>query len=159
MLFFDSEGQWGRNYVKAYPQKEDIVSGNPICHAPVMMWKSCIDKVGGYSQNARVLRVEDVDLWIKLYLAGFRCYNLSEPLYMMRNDKNALNRRKYRYRLNSTYVRLMGCRSMKLSPKYYLVSFKPMLYGLVPAGIRLMIRRKISYAKGSEKKENTVSNP
>ena len=143
MILFDEEGEWGRTTAKQYPQPEDIVSGSPICHAPVMLHKKCMDTVGGYTESDRVLRVEDVDLWIKLYAAGFRCYNIQEPLYCMRNDKDALSRRKYIYRVNSVYVRLRGCRVLNLSPKYYCLSLKPMLIGLIPAKIRYMIRKWI----------------
>lgn len=142
MIFFDDNGEWGRGTAKEYPTAEDVVSGSPICHAPVMMCKECMDKVGGYTVDKRMLRVEDVNLWIKLYAAGYKCCNLQEPLYCMRNDQNALNRRKYRYRINSTYVRLKGCRLLGLGPKYYIKSFKPMVNGLVPASIRTRIRHR-----------------
>jgi len=141
MTFFDENGDWGRNYVKEFPSKEDIIAGSPICHAPVMMKKKCLDDVHGYTENNRMLRVEDVNLWIKLYAKGYRCYNIQETLYRMRNDKNALYRRKYKYRINSTYVRLLGCRMLQLGPVSYLQAFKPMVYGLVPAKLRYIIRK------------------
>ena len=59
----------------------------------------------------------------------------------MRNDKNALNRRKYIYRINSVYARLKGCKNMNLNVKYYIKSFKPMVVGLVPAKLRARIRK------------------
>ena len=141
MIFFDETGEWGENHVPERPTAEQVVTGSPICHAPVMMRKECMDEVDGYTEDIRMLRVEDVNLWIKLYAAGYRCYNIQEPLYCMRNDQNALNRRKYKYRVNSTYVRLKGCRELKLGAKYYLLAFKPMIYGLVPAGLRMRIRK------------------
>ena len=142
MIFFDQKGEWGQNHVPERPAAEQVVTGSPICHAPVMMRKECIDAVGGYTADPKMLRVEDVNLWIKLYVAGYRCYNIQEPLYRMRNDKNALNRRKYKYRINSTYVRIKGCKELKLGVKYYVLAFKPMIYGLVPAKIRMMIRKR-----------------
>lgn len=142
MLFFDETGIWGRNYVKEYPTSEDVVISSPICHAPVMMKKECLDKVNGYTVDKKMLRVEDVNLWIKLYAAGYKCCNLLEPLYYMRNDKNALKRRKFKYRINSTYVRLNGCKLLQLAPKYYIKSFYPVVIGLVPAKIRYFIKRK-----------------
>lgn len=142
MIFFDEEGEWGKNDVIEYPQPKDVVVGSPICHAPVMMRKECMDKVQGYTENVRMLRVEDVNLWIKLYAAGYRCYNIAEPLYKMRNDKNAFNRRKYKYRVNSVYVRVQGCRMLDLKFDCYVKAFKPMVAGLVPAKIRQMIRKK-----------------
>jgi glycosyltransferase EpsE len=141
MIFFDESGEWGRNYKKEFPQPEDLIAGSPICHAPVMMRKFCLDKVGGYTEDKHMLRVEDVNLWIKLYSEGYRCCNLQEPLYKMRNDKNALNRRKYKYRINSTYVRLQGCRLLGLAPIDYVKSLKPMVHGLVPANVRYLIKK------------------
>ena len=142
MILFDETGEWGRTTAKEYPTKEDVVCGSPICHAPMMMRKNAMLEVGGYTVDPRMIRVEDVNLWIKLYVTGYRCCNLQEPLYRMRNDQNALNRRKYKYRVNSTYVRLQGCRMMKLGVKCYVRAFTPMVIGLVPARLRKWIRHK-----------------
>lgn len=147
MILFDENGEWGRTKAIEYPTPEDVVCGSPICHAPVMIRKACMDAVGGYTVDKRMLRVEDVNLWIKLYAAGYRCYNIQEPLYRMRNDQNALNRRKYRYRINSAYVRLQGCKILGLGSKCYVKSFRPMLNGLVPAKLRHAIRRKQNQLK------------
>lgn len=141
MVFFDKTGEWGRNYVVESPTPEQVVTGSPICHAPVMMRKECIDIVGGYTVDKRMLRVEDVNLWIKLYAEGYRCYNFQEPLYRMRNDKKAYARRKYRYRINSVYVRLKGCKLLGLSPIYYIKSLKPMVIGLIPSFVRRIIMK------------------
>lgn len=143
MILFDENGEWGRTTAKEFPTKEDVVCHSPICHAPMMMRKEAMLAVGGYTVDTKMIRVEDVDLWIKLYAAGYRCCNLQEPLYRMRNDQNALNRRKYKYRINSTYVRLRGCRMMRLGLRCYIGAFTPMIVGLVPARIRKWIRRKL----------------
>ena len=142
MVLFDENGVWGKTESIEYPKAENIIEGTAICHAPVMMYRECLEKANGYSIDKRTMRVEDVDLWLRLYGMGYRCYNIQEPLYSMRNDKNALNRRKYKYRLNETYVKINGCRELKLGFKYYLKSLKPLIVGLVPAEIRSYIRRK-----------------
>lgn len=141
MKLFDETGEWGQTTVPEYPSPEDVVSGTPISHAAVMLRKECMDAVGGYTVDKRMLRVEDVNLWIKLYAAGYRCHNIQEPLYRMRNDQNALNRRKYIYRVNSVYVRLQGCRMLHLGLKSYLKACIPMINGLVPARLRHFIRK------------------
>ena len=141
MTLFDESGEWGRAVCPEYPQPEDTVGGTAFCHAAVMLKKDAIDAVGGYTEDPRMLRVEDVNLWIKLYAAGYRGYNIQEPLYRMRNDQNALNRRKYIYRINSVYVRLQGCKMLKLGPKSYLKACIPMINGLVPARLRQIIRK------------------
>lgn len=142
MLLFDETGVWGQKSVPEYPTAEMVVTGTPICHAPVMIRKECLDAVNGYTVNEKVLRVEDLDLWIKLYEKGIRAYNIQEPLYSMQNDRNAFNRRKYKYRVNSTAVRLKGCRKLNLNWKCYLKAFKPMLIGAVPASIRGLLKKK-----------------
>jgi len=144
MIFFDENGEWGRSYAIEEPTKADVLTGGPICHAPVMIRKECMDAVGGYTVDRRMLRVEDINLWIKLYAKGYRCYNIQEPLYKMRNDENAYKRRKYKYRINSVYVRLQGCRLLKAEPICYVKAFKPMLAGLIPGNIRKIIKRKMS---------------
>ena len=142
MVMFDENGDWGINSVPKHPTAEQIIAGTPICHAPVMMRKSCMNAVDGYTEDRRMIRVEDVNLWIKLYAKGFRCCNLQEPLYRMRNDQNASNRRKYKYRVNEAYVRLQGCRILHLGIKSYIIAMKPLIVGLVPAKLRQYIRKK-----------------
>lgn len=143
MILFDEKGEWGQTHVPEYPNAEQVVTGTPINHAPVMIRRECLEAVHGYTEDLRMLRVEDVNLWIKLYKAGYRCCNLQEPLYRMRNDHKALSRRKYRYRINSAYVRLRGCRELHLRPIGYVKAVRPMLYGLVPPRIRAAIRNRI----------------
>lgn len=142
MILFDEHGEWGQTTLREYPSPSDVVEGTAICHAPVMLRRECMDAVGGYAVSKRTMRVEDVDLWIRLYAKGYRCRNIQQPLYKMRNDQNALNRRKYIYRINSTCVRLRGCRMLHLGPRSYCKAFYPMLAGLIPARLRQAIQRK-----------------
>ena len=142
MILFDESGNWGQTKMPEYPHSGDLIKGTAICHAPVMMRKECMDKVAGYTIDRRMLRVEDVNLWIKMYAAGYRCYNIQEPLYRMRNDKKALSRRKYIYRINSTFVRIQGCKTLDLPAVYYLYAFKPMIIGMIPAKIRDLVRTR-----------------
>ena len=144
MILFDENGEWGQTALPEFPTPANVVEGSPISHAPSMLRKECIDAVGGYTVDKRMLRVEDVNLWIKLYASGYRCCNIQQPLYRMRNDQSAFKRRKYIYRVNSTYARLQGCKLLHLGPKSYLKAFSPMIIGLVPAHLRQIIRKTIS---------------
>ena len=148
MSFFDEKGIWGRQKnINITPMAEDLVKGSPINHAPVMMWKECMDAVQGYSEDEKFMRVEDVNLWFKLYEKGYRCYNLNEPLYRMRNDKNAFARRKYKYRINSTRTRLLGGKALNVSWGVRIYAFMPMVIGLIPGKIRQKIRKKANRKK------------
>ena len=144
MSFFDEDGEWGRNQVVENPSLEQVVTDSPICHAPVMMWKRCLDSVGGYSEKTSTIRVEDVDLWIRLYEYGYRYHNLNKPLYKMRNDRNAFRRRKFIYRVNSTKVRIKACYRLGLGARCWAMSFIPMIIGLIPSSIRRAYRKSIN---------------
>lgn len=141
MVLFDENGEWGSKKVMEDAQPKDLARGTLICHAPVMMRRECMEKVGGYSKEKYTIRVKDVDLCIRLYAVGYRCYNIQEPLYHMRNGKDAVKRRKYRYRVNLTRVRLMGCSTLGLGFSDRLWAFEPMLVGLIPGFVRQGIRR------------------
>lgn len=132
MVFFDESGTWGRIQHPDYPEKKDFPHESPFCHAPCMIRKSAMDAVCGYSVEDRLLRVEDYHLWIKMYAQGFKGKNIHEPLYQMRDDRNAYSRRKFKYRCNEAYVKYIAVKELGL-PKWMVVySLRPILTGLMP---------------------------
>lgn len=135
MTYFDETGTWGRNHAIPLPQPEHFVYGTPFCHAPCMARRAAVCSVGGYTDDSRYLRVEDYDLWVKLYAAGYRGMNLQEPLYHMRDDRNAFSRRKFKYRINEARVICKAVRLLKLPFRYYIRALRPILVGLLPSGI------------------------
>lgn len=132
MTYFDEEGTWAQGTINPYPQKEDFMRGTPFCHAPCMMRRSVMLEIGGYTDDPKFLRVEDFDLWVKLYAAGYKGMNLAEPLYHMRDDRNAASRRKFRYRINEARVICKAIRLLKLPARNYLRAVRPILVGLLP---------------------------
>ena len=70
MILFDENGEWGQTVIPEFPTSVNVVEGSPISHAPAMLRKECMEAVGGYTVDKKMLRVEDVNLWIKLYAAG-----------------------------------------------------------------------------------------
>lgn len=105
MVLFDDKGEWGKTSVIERPQIDDFCIHTPFfCHAACMMKKQVYDEVNGYTEDPHFLRVEDCNLWFKVYAHGYRGANLTEPLYKMRDDRNATHRRNFKARLNSCYV-------------------------------------------------------
>lgn len=135
MYFFDESGTWGIVQHPEYPHPRDFLAGSPFCHAPCMVRKEAYDAVGGYSVDKKLLRVEDYHLWIKMYKAGFRGKNIRKPLYSMRDDRNAYSRRKFRYRINEAYVRLLVVRELGLPASGCIYAMRPILVGLLPKSI------------------------
>lgn len=142
MIYFDEQGDYRVGVSSgSEPTKESYVYGAPFTHAPCMVRREAYAAVGGYSVDKKLLRVEDYHLWLKMYVKGFRGYNLREPLYKMRNDKAAFKRRTWRNRLNESYVKRLCVRQLGL-PKYmYIYSLIPILKALCPTFIaRFLIR-------------------
>ena len=135
MIYFDENGDFAKGSMKSKPTINDVMKGTPFCHAPCMVKKEAFDKVGGYSEDKRTLRVEDYDLWVRMLSLGYKGYNLEEPLYKMRDDRNAYNRRKFKYRLNESYVKLKAFRLLKSSPYTLIYVLRPIIVGLLPMNI------------------------
>ena len=96
MIYFDEHGDFRVGKGNGEVIKSDFIKGTPFCHAPCMVRSEAYRKVKGYTVAEKLLRVEDYHLWYKMYLYGYRGYNLKEPLYKMRDDRDAKNRRKHR---------------------------------------------------------------
>lgn len=112
----------GENICRIVSDKRKLLKGTPFCHAACMVRKEAYEKVKGYSISDRLLRVEDYHLWIKMYAKGFKGMNLQEPLYSMRDDRNAQGRRKFKYRLNEAYVKKVAIKELGLKKKLCVVS-------------------------------------
>lgn len=151
MILFDENGNWGISRSKEFPEKVDLIYGTPFCHAPCMVRKEAYDSVHGYSVNKKLLRVEDYHLWYKMYKYGYTGYNLQEPLYKMRDDKDAYCRRKFKFRVNEMRVKLLIYRDFNLPKKYFIYVCKPIIVGLLPSFLYKFMHRKNLNLLESEK--------
>ena len=97
--------------------------------------KEAYDAVFGYDVDSKKMRVEDWDLWIRMYSKGYKGYNLQEPMYKMRDDKNAFSRRKFKFRINEARMTIQAVKLLKLSPVNYIYVLRPILVGLLPKHI------------------------
>ena len=131
MAHFDERGIWREGKEIEYPQNCDFKDCAPFCHAPCMVRKSAYDLVNGYTTDEKVERAEDYYLWYKMYRAGLKGYNIQEILYMMRDDKNAIARRKVKDRLRGVKMHWEILRGLNI--KYpYLIILKGVSKILVP---------------------------
>lgn len=143
MIYFDENGVFKTCRSNGYePKVKNFAKGTPFCHAPCMVRKEAYDAVEGYSVDDKLLRVEDYHLWIKMYARGFKGYMMGEPLYMMRDDRNAVVRRNFKNRINEAYVRYLACKTFDLPLRAYFSIFKPIIVGLLPQGLYLKLHRR-----------------
>lgn len=142
MLYFDENGVWGSSKPVIFPQNEDFINGTPFCHAPCMVKRQAYTDVGGYTEDPKLLRVEDYDLWVKMYAKGYRGMNISEPLYSMRDDRNAYSRRKFKYRINEFRVRIKAAKKLHLGAHAYIYAIRPILVGILPPPLYNYLHKK-----------------
>lgn len=132
MALFDDDGTWGVTSSLEYPMERDLLRGTPFCHAACMVRREAYQAVGGYSVGKRFLRVEDYHLWYKMYCAGIRGKNINQPLYSMRDDRDAYNRRTLRNRINEAYVRFLVVKNLHLPVWGYIFVLRPIIIALLP---------------------------
>ena len=141
MGFFDENGTWGHTNATPKPQCKDFLRSTQFCHAPCMIRTNAFRAVSGYSDSKYLLRVEDYHLWVKMYEKGFCGVNLSESLYLMRDDRNAIQRRKFKYRVNEAYVKTLVIKKFHLPFYSYLYCLRPILLGLTPRFIYVFLHK------------------
>lgn len=125
MTTFDEEGTWGLVTTKETPQVRDFPTTVPMfVHAACMIRREAFLDVEGYTEDKRLLRVEDYHLWYKFYAKGYRGYNLQEALYHMRDDRNAKFRRNTQARRNGIYATFVGFHMVKLPAWMYIYAVK-----------------------------------
>lgn len=142
MIYFDEQGDFRTGKGDGEVRKMDFLHGSPICHAPSMTRTEALKSVGGYAVDPRLLRVEDFNLWIRMYAAGYKAYNLSEPLYKMRDDRNAKARRNWMTRRNEMYAMSTGFRLLGLPWYTQLYALRPLLAHLAPTWLYNLYHRK-----------------
>lgn len=124
----------------AIPGSKEFINGTPYFHAPTLFRFEALKKVGFYTSTPRVERVEDYYLWYKFHQNGLQGYNLNEPLYSMRNDKNAFSRRTVKDRIKSSKIKYDVLNGLHI--KYaWLYSLRDLSKSLVPSFIVRLIKR------------------
>ncbi len=132
MIYFDEQGDFKKGKGGYEPSKEECAQHTPFCHAPCMVKTEAYKAVGGYSVDNKLLRVEDYHLWIKMFAKGYRGYMMAEPLYKMRDDRNAKLRRNLNNRIHEMYVKKIAIQKLQLPKWNYVFCLKPIILGILP---------------------------
>ncbi|MDD6306168.1 MAG: glycosyltransferase [Clostridiales bacterium] len=138
----DENGKWGERILVEKPQKEDFLRTSPFIHPSIIIRREVLNELGGYSTAEYTKRTEDYELFMRLYAEGFRGYNMQENLFCYREDRNAYEKRKYRYRMNESRVRCQGFMRMGILIGHLRYVVKPLIVGMLPVGIMRRIRKK-----------------
>lgn len=141
IIKFDEDGEFGVHQYPERPEKRDFLWNSPFAHPSIMIRKEVIDKLGGYWDKKRTQRCEDYDLWMRLYEAGHKGYNIQDPVFEYYEGRNSYGKRKFRFRIAEMRTRLYGYKRLGLMPEGVIYALKPILVGVIPRFILVNLRK------------------
>lgn len=142
MELFDKDGAYKTIIHSETPTTQELVKRSQFCHAGCMMKTEVMKELRGYDESLDYKRVEDYDLWVRLYSLGYKGYNLQEILYSMRDDRNAISRRSFRNRLNESKLKCKIIKIFSLSKKNYIYVILPIIKYFIPTFLYKRFHRK-----------------
>lgn len=80
------------NIKKTHPSKNDFLWSVSFFHPATLFSANCIKAVDGYRVAKETRRMEDYDLFMRLYANGFHGANVRDELYLYRKDADQLKR-------------------------------------------------------------------
>ena len=94
------------------PEASDFLSYSPYIHPSVMFRAEVLRKIKGYPISEETRRCEDYELFMRLHKAGYRGYNLQEPLIRYREDEHTYRKRTIQSRMQEVKIRYRGFRQL-----------------------------------------------
>ena len=146
---FDEDGLHDVVCMKEKPDKNILRKQVPFCHATIMMYKEAYDAVGGYKVSDMTRRSQDYDMWFRFYKCGYNGYNIQEPLYLVREDINAIKRRTWNNRYNIMKIQFKGYKLLNFPKIWYIYPIMEFSKAFIPPKVVLMYRKCKWFKKNS----------
>lgn len=135
MIPFDEKGEYSPRYGIEMPCDRDLLKRSPFFHATIMMRKEAYDKIGAYHVSKRTMRAQDYDMWFRFFEAGYKGYNMQEPLYKVLEDASAIKRRTFQSRMYEVGTKILGYKRLKYPWYLYVYALHPIIAALIPVGV------------------------
>lgn len=142
MRRFNGSEKYGVIEMKQFPDKSSLITGVPFCHATIMMRKKGYDILNGYTVSSRTERGQDRDMWFRFYALCFIGANITEPLYLVRENMKAVKRRTIRHRWNDMRTSIYGYKLLGFKYRYYPYIVIPIVKALIPKSVMLKLSSK-----------------
>lgn len=124
----------------ARPDRNTLRQAIPFCHATILARREVYERTGGYNESPRTERGQDVDLWFEFFAMGFSGMNLTEPLYLVREDEGAIRRRTMKVRWNGFRTVVIGYRKLGYPIHWYGRPVLQLAKALVPFRVQQWYR-------------------
>ena len=121
--------------------KADVIKRVSVAHPTVMMRRTVVQEVNGYTVGPLTRRAEDYDLWCKIVEKGYSLHNLEDVVLNYRQDAVTIKKRKYTYRVDEFKIKNYW-RKRTGAPAWYVVfAIKPLILGLLPASLYMKLKK------------------
>lgn len=148
-FYSDQLGVYGEEEYPSAPSKVDLIKRCQFAHPAIMIRSDVIKKFNGYSESKKYYRVEDYELWLRLYHNGYRGYNLQQKLIIYTKDSGSIKNIRKIDRINRFKLTREYFYKLDISRKYYVYVYLPLIKMLVPSKIRTVV----NYFKYHRKEE------
>lgn len=142
VFVYDETGQRGIRNVPEHPFQVKIWTGVPFVHPSVMMRRTALDELKGYSVSWETARAEDLDLWYRFREAGYEGYNIQEPLCYYHESITDFKKRKVKYGIGAAKLIYKHHRILQLPRRYDYICLKPVISSLLPSTIMFLYHDK-----------------
>ena len=132
----------GERHLPEFPTIEDFFFAQPYVHPTLVFRREPLLAVGGYSEEKDCVRCEDYDLLLRLYEIGSFGINLQEALLDYTVPKDLKGKRRMSHCLNEMKTRYRRFRALGKLPKALPYVIKPVVVGILPAGILAYMKKK-----------------
>ena len=138
----DDNGIWGEFPVEETPAKKSFYWNSPFIHPTTLIRREALESVGGYRVAKETRRCEDYDLFMRMYAAGYKGFNIQEPLYEYRLVNGNRKNRPMWQRVDEAVVRWKGYRQLGILIGGIPYIIKPLVIGMIPQRVIRIIKRK-----------------
>lgn len=137
MIMLDDEQRETYSQNDREPGKDVFPLRVPFPHPTVMMRRSVMERLGGYSVEKKTKRCEDVELWYRFFEYGMRGYNLPDYLYVKIQGINDYKRRKVVHGIELFQIHLRGLGRIHAPVHKYFLAVKPIVSAMIPKKIMM----------------------
>lgn len=135
VIVFDEKGDIGIRTVVEYPTRDTLLTNTPYAHPTILMKKTVYDHLNGYTVSSATQRSEDLELWFRFYLNGYKGYNIQIPLYRYHETQDDYKKRTFKAAWGTMQNYISGYRMLGFSYWKYVYAIKPVVVSLIPKGI------------------------
>lgn len=130
MDIYDGDVDMGTRYNATVVERNDFLTGNPFFHPTMLIRRYVFKNIGLY--NTEVKRVEDLELWFRVYAKGYKGANIQVPLYRYHESKADYKKRTLSAAFDITKVFIRGYKKIQISPIYYYRALRPIIAAIMP---------------------------